>query len=120
MLPRAGGGGYGGNPTPARGIIPGVRVVLAEDQVLLREGVARLLGDAGFEVVERVGDAPALLRAVERHRPDVVITPTTGSRPRSRSAPAGRRSAWWCSPSSSRSATRWSWSATGPTARATC
>ncbi len=74
MVPQPDAGGYGGNPTPAGGIIPGVRVVLAEDQVLLREGLARLLADAGFEVVDRVGDAPALLRAVARHRPDVVIT----------------------------------------------
>jgi DNA-binding NarL/FixJ family response regulator len=64
----------GETPHPRGGIIPGVRVVLAEDQVLLREGLARLLGDAGFEVVARVGDAPSLVRAVERHRPDVVIT----------------------------------------------
>ncbi len=74
MVPQPDAGGYGGNPTRAGGIIPGVRVVLAEDQVLLREGLARLLADAGFEVVDRVGDAPALLRAVARHRPDVVIT----------------------------------------------
>ncbi|WP_217913859.1 response regulator [Miltoncostaea marina] len=50
------------------------RVVLAEDQVLLREGLARLLDDAGFDVVDRVGDAAALLRSVEARRPDVVIT----------------------------------------------
>ena len=50
-----------------------LRVVLAEDQVLLRQGIARLLGDAGFEVVAEAGDAPDLLRKVAAHRPDVAI-----------------------------------------------
>ena len=47
--------------------------MLAEDQVLLRQGIARLLGDAGFEVVAEAGDAPDLLRKVAAHRPDVAI-----------------------------------------------
>ncbi len=50
-----------------------VRIVLAEDSLLVREGVARLLVDAGFDVVAQVGDADALLRSVADHRPDVVI-----------------------------------------------
>jgi DNA-binding NarL/FixJ family response regulator len=50
-----------------------VRVVIAEDSVLLREGVARLLADEGFEVVEAVGDGEALVAAVERLRPDLAI-----------------------------------------------
>jgi DNA-binding NarL/FixJ family response regulator len=50
-----------------------VRVVIAEDSVLLREGVARLLADEGFEVVEAVGDGPALVEAAERQRPDLAI-----------------------------------------------
>lgn len=50
-----------------------MRVVIAEDSVLLREGLVRLLGEVGVEVVEAVGDAEELLRAVERHQPDVVI-----------------------------------------------
>src|SRR5262245_11881827 len=50
-----------------------LRVVIAEDAVLLREGLARLLSDAGFDVVERVGDGPSLIRAIEDHRPDVAI-----------------------------------------------
>src|SRR5690348_3341276 len=50
-----------------------MRVVIAEDAVLLREGLARLLTDAGFEVVARVGDGPALIEAIEDHRPDVAI-----------------------------------------------
>jgi DNA-binding NarL/FixJ family response regulator len=50
-----------------------VRVVLADDWKLLREGVAELLGQAGFEVVGRAGDAEDLLRKVGAHRPDVAI-----------------------------------------------
>jgi DNA-binding NarL/FixJ family response regulator len=50
-----------------------VRIVLAEDSVLLREGIARLLADAGFEVVARCGDATELLRAVAALRPDVAV-----------------------------------------------
>ena len=44
------------------------RVVIAEDSGLLREGLARLLADAGMEVVAGVGDGPALISAVERQR----------------------------------------------------
>ncbi len=50
-----------------------MRVVLGEDSVLLREGVARLLEDCGFEVVGRAGDAEELLRKVRAYRPDVAI-----------------------------------------------
>jgi DNA-binding NarL/FixJ family response regulator len=50
-----------------------LRVVLADDSVLLREGVARLLGEAGFEVVGQAGDAEDLLRKVRAHRPDVAV-----------------------------------------------
>ena len=50
-----------------------MRVVIAEDAVLLREGLARLLTDAGCEVVARVGDGPGLVAAIEQHRPDVSI-----------------------------------------------
>ncbi|MFN0281344.1 MAG: response regulator [Kineosporiaceae bacterium] len=57
----------------ATGTAPRVRVVLAEDSVLLREGLLRLLGDNGFEVVDAVGDAEAFLRSVEQHRPDLVV-----------------------------------------------
>ena len=41
--------------------------------MLLREGIARLLGDAGFEVVAQAGDADDLLRKVRAHKPDVAI-----------------------------------------------
>jgi len=50
-----------------------VRVVIAEDSGLLRQGLVRLLGDAGFEVVAQVGDGPGLVDAVDRHRPDVCV-----------------------------------------------
>jgi DNA-binding NarL/FixJ family response regulator len=50
-----------------------LRVVIGEDQALLREGVVRLLADAGFEVVAEAADAPDLVRKVGAHKPDVVI-----------------------------------------------
>ena len=50
-----------------------VRIVIAEDQALLREGMVRLLEDAGFEVVAEAGDAPDLLRKVGAHKPDLAI-----------------------------------------------
>jgi DNA-binding NarL/FixJ family response regulator len=51
-----------------------VRVVVADDSVLFREGLARLLDAAGFEVVGRAGDAVQLLAAVEAGQPDIAIT----------------------------------------------
>jgi DNA-binding NarL/FixJ family response regulator len=51
-----------------------VRVVLAEDSVLLREGLVRLLDAAGMRVVAAVDDAESLLRAAEEHLPDLVVT----------------------------------------------
>ena len=50
-----------------------MRVVLADDSVLLREGVARLLEEAGLDVVAQAGDADDLLRKVGAHKPDVAI-----------------------------------------------
>jgi DNA-binding NarL/FixJ family response regulator len=50
-----------------------VRVVIAEDGVLLREGLARLLADEGHVVLATAGDALGLVEAVERERPDVCI-----------------------------------------------
>ena len=50
-----------------------MRVAIAEDSVLLREGLARLLGDAGFEVVARCGDADELLLKVNSYSLDAVI-----------------------------------------------
>jgi DNA-binding NarL/FixJ family response regulator len=49
------------------------RVALAEDDVLLREGVARLLAEAGYEVVGQAGDAKALDEVVREHAPELVV-----------------------------------------------
>ena len=50
-----------------------MRVVLADDAVLLREGIARLLVEEGFDVVGQVSDGKGLLAEVESKRPDVVV-----------------------------------------------
>src|SRR5712691_3305619 len=50
-----------------------MRVVIAEDSVLMREGLARVLADGGFDVAAQVGDAAALRRAVKQTKPDVAI-----------------------------------------------
>ena len=50
-----------------------VRVVIGEDDVLMREGIARLLAEAGFDVVSQAGDAEAFLRKALAHRPDVAV-----------------------------------------------
>lgn len=51
-----------------------MRVVVADDSVLFREGLAQLLGASGFEVVGRAGDREQLLASVLTRRPDIVIT----------------------------------------------
>ena len=58
-------------PVPDR---PAVRVVVAEDSVLVRAGVVRLLTEEGFDVVAEVGDRDALLAAVRQYRPKLVVT----------------------------------------------
>ena len=50
-----------------------MRVVVADDSLLFREGLSRLLTETGFEVAASVGDATALLAEVGRHRPQVAI-----------------------------------------------
>jgi DNA-binding NarL/FixJ family response regulator len=50
-----------------------MRVVVADDSVLLREGVVRLLEENGFEVVGQAGDAEDLIRKVKAHKPDVAV-----------------------------------------------
>ena len=50
-----------------------MRIVIAEDTVLLREGLAGLLEDAGHEVVARVGEADALMATVAEHEPDLAV-----------------------------------------------
>src|SRR3954447_497418 len=52
---------------------PSLRVAIGEDDVLMREGMARLLTDAGLDVVAQAGDADHLLRRTLAHRPDVAI-----------------------------------------------
>ena len=64
---------------------PTIRIALADDDVLLREGLARLLEGSGFDVVGQAGDAPELLELVRAQTPDVVIVdirmpPTTRRR----------------------------------------
>ena len=50
-----------------------MRVLIAEDQVLLREGLARLFADGGHEIVASYGDARHMAAAVRGHRPDLVV-----------------------------------------------
>jgi DNA-binding NarL/FixJ family response regulator len=50
-----------------------VRVVVADDSVLLREGIVRILSDSGFDVVGQAGDAEDLVRKVAAHKPDLAI-----------------------------------------------
>ncbi len=58
---------------PSHDILAGVRVVVADDSGLLREGLVRLLNEADCTVVAAVGDAPGFLAAVREHRPDVAV-----------------------------------------------
>jgi len=50
------------------------RAIVADDELLLRQGLERLLTDGGIDVVASAGDAPELMRKARAHRPDVVIT----------------------------------------------
>jgi DNA-binding NarL/FixJ family response regulator len=50
-----------------------MRAVIAEDAVLLREGLSRLLTEGGFDVIDCVADGESLLRSVERNQPDVCV-----------------------------------------------
>ena len=104
-----------------------MRVVIAEDSVLLREGLARLLADGGVEVVAQAGDGPGLVAAVEAYRPDLAVvdvrmpraTPTRACGPPWRSAARPRDRHPGC-PSTSRSATPATCSPAAPRASATC
>jgi CheY-like chemotaxis protein len=58
---------------PDRAARARLRIVVADDAVLLREGLVRLLAEDGHQVVAAVGDGPALVDAVLRHRPDVSV-----------------------------------------------
>ena len=57
-----------------KGFQVAVRVVIADDDVLLREGLASLLERSGFEVAGQAGDAVELLKLVQTHRPQLVLT----------------------------------------------
>ncbi|MFD8077123.1 response regulator transcription factor [Streptomyces sp. NPDC059718] len=50
-----------------------MRIVIGEDSALFREGLARLLADAGHDIVARAADAPTLIAAVTEHRPDLAV-----------------------------------------------
>jgi DNA-binding NarL/FixJ family response regulator len=50
-----------------------MRIVIAEDQVLLREGLVRLFTDRGHHIVAAVADAEALRSSVDQHRPDLAV-----------------------------------------------
>jgi DNA-binding NarL/FixJ family response regulator len=54
-------------------VAPPVRIVIGEDDVLLREGIARILAEAGFEIAALAGDAQDLLRKALAHKPDVTV-----------------------------------------------
>lgn len=56
-----------------RGTLEAMRIVIADDSLLIREGVGLLLADAGFEVVDTAADADELLRIVARHEPRVAV-----------------------------------------------
>ena len=60
-------------PSPDGAARGRLRIVVADDAVLLREGLVRLLAEDGHQVVAAVGDGPALVEAVLRHRPDVSV-----------------------------------------------
>src|SRR5580700_6080566 len=52
---------------------PPLRVVIAEDSAILRDGLVQLLADRGFHITDAVGDADSLRRSVARERPDVAV-----------------------------------------------
>jgi DNA-binding NarL/FixJ family response regulator len=60
-------------PPPDGAVGRSLRIVVADDAVLLREGLVRLLAEDGHQVVAAVGDGPALVDAVLAHRPDVSV-----------------------------------------------
>lgn len=90
-----------------------MRIVIAEDLALLREGLIRIFRANDFDVVDAVDNGPSLIRALTTHRPDVAIVdvrlPPTftdeGCAPRSRYASGSRPCPSWCSRSTSSSCT---------------
>ena len=104
------------------------RVVIAEDDVFFREGIARLLVEADFEVVGQAGDAEEFLRKALAHRPDVVVVDIemprdvapTGCGPLKSSALDIRQPACSCFPAITRMVMRWISSARARRVSATC
>ena len=105
-----------------------MRVVIAEDLALLRDGISRLLEDNGCEVVAAVEDGEALIAAIEEHRPDVAVVDVRlppsfrdegirAALEARRAYPACRCS---CSPSTSSASSPRSCSPTAAAASATC
>ena len=94
-----------------------MRIVIAEDTVLLREGLAGLLEDAGHEVVGKAGDADTLLVLVAEHEPELAVVDVRmppgyddeGTRAASTIRPRIPARPCSCSPSTSRRATSSSW-----------
>jgi DNA-binding NarL/FixJ family response regulator len=70
--PRRGAAGSPGAHDPPVDVSP-LRVVIAEDSALIREGIARLIQESGGTVVAKVGDGPSFVAAVVEHRPDVSV-----------------------------------------------
>ena len=105
-----------------------VRVVVADDTLLTREGIVRLLGDAGIEVVAEADDAQGLLHQVRLTRPDVALVdirmPPTHTDEGLVAAQTIRaehpRSASWSCPSTSSPATPCACSRSSPNGSATC
>jgi DNA-binding NarL/FixJ family response regulator len=64
------------SPSPSNGRVTAapLRVIVCDRQAIVREGVAHILRDAGFDVVATAADAPELVRKARAHRPDVVVT----------------------------------------------
>jgi DNA-binding NarL/FixJ family response regulator len=98
-----------------------MRVVIVEDQVLPREGLARLFADGGHDVVTTLGDASTVVDVADRERPDLVVldfrmprrTPTRELGPRATSRPVAPMTGCCSCPSTSRPPMPSTWSA-GP------
>jgi AmiR/NasT family two-component response regulator len=103
-------------PSPDTAEARRLRVLVAEDDVLKREGIARLLTENACDVVAQADDAEELLRKGLAHRPDVVVADvrmppaarTTAWPPRSSCAAGSPRSACSCSLSSTSKPSPWS------------
>jgi len=81
-----------------------MRAVIAEDSVLLRAGLVKVLEAVGYEVVAAVGEAEQLLAAVAEHHPDVVVTDVRMPPGYTDEGVSGRRPPCCCCRSTSRSA----------------